>query len=143
MALCWLPSPTCFYNLRELVTSTTVILAPGACGKGVRKRSRAPQCRNPEDPMDPMDPVENAGRLNPMHRHNTSGLFSGKGPPIFHDFPGGRPRGAQGDPKRPKGTKKSPRGAQGEPNGRGGKSKSAQTRHCERFTASYHARIDQ
>ena len=29
-------------NLRELVTSTTVILAPGACGKGVRKRSQVP-----------------------------------------------------------------------------------------------------
>ena len=30
------------FDLRELVTSTTVILAPGACGRGVRKRSQVP-----------------------------------------------------------------------------------------------------
>ena len=47
----------------------------------------------------PEDPAESSGRLNPMHRHDTSGLFAGKGPSIFYDFQGETQGGGPGEPK--------------------------------------------
>ena len=51
---------------------------------------------------DPADPGMNSGRLNPMHQANTSGLFSGKGPPNFNDFQGEAQGEGQGSLRRPK-----------------------------------------
>ena len=69
--------------------------------------------------------MKNSGRLNPMHRHNTSGLFSGKGPPIFHDFPGEAQGGGPGEPKAiqrgPREPKRAPGEPKGSPMGGGGK----------------------
>ena len=66
-------------------------------------------------------PAENSGRLDSVHRRDTSGPFSGIPPPCTFQFFmifRGRPREqAQGTPRRPKGAKRSPRGAQGEPKG--------------------------
>ncbi len=72
-----------------------------------------------------MNPLKSSGRLNPMHRHNTSGLFSGKGPPIFHDFPGEAQGGGPGEPKAiqrgPREPKRAPGEPKGSPMGGGGK----------------------
>ena len=57
------------------------------------------------------NPAKSSGNGNPMHRHETSGLFSGKGPPNFSDFQGETQGRGLGEPK----TGTSPRGAQGEP----------------------------
>ena len=105
-------------SLRELVTSTTVILAPGACGKGVRKRSQVPISR---------ESAESGGEFWEARfcaPHRVQITFSRKGPPICYDFQGETQGEAQGSPRRPKegqgapkGAKKSPRGAQGEPEG--------------------------
>ena len=64
-----------------------------------------------------MNPEKSSGRLNPMHRHNTSGLFSGKGPPIFHDFPGEAQGGGPGEPKAIQRGPREPKRAPGEPKG--------------------------
>ena len=81
-------------------------------------RSRAvvddPDAADPVDPLDPLDPVDpgmNSKDGNPMRRHGTSGLFSSKGPPNFHDFQGETQGRGLGEPQ----AGPSPRGAQGEP----------------------------
>ena len=58
-----------------------------------------------------LNTVENSRNGNPMHRHETSGLFSSKRPPNFHDFQGETQGRGLGEPK----TGTSPTGAQGEP----------------------------
>ncbi len=55
-----------------------------------------------EDPADPADPGMSSGRLNAMHQADTSGLFSGKGPPNFIDFQGEAQGEGQGSLRRPK-----------------------------------------
>ena len=61
--------------------------------------------------------VMSSGRLNPKHRHDTSGQFAGKGPHMFHDFPGGGREEARGSPRRPKEGQGTPKGAKRTPRG--------------------------
>ena len=64
--------------MSELVTSTAVILAPGACGQGFGSAVRYPFPRDPGNPGNPGNSEENSGRLNPMHRRDTSGQLGRK-----------------------------------------------------------------
>ncbi len=124
------------FILRELVTSTTVILAPGACGQGVRKRSHVPTLAGKfRAPAGKFRALAGKFRAPAAKFRAPAGKFwalaskfralAGKfrGRPVGPPVGGGRPVGP--------------------PVGGGGKSKSAQTRHYERFTSSYHAQIDQ
>ena len=109
-------------NLRELVTSTTVILAPGACGRGVRKRSSCTHFRGIRGIAGIRLRVVGGSIL--CAGATLLAGFPVKDLPFFMIFKG-RPREeAQGTPRRPKesqgapkGVKRSPRGAQGEPKG--------------------------
>ena len=65
--------------------------------RGFVSAVRSPFCTGVDGLM--MIPAENSGRLDSVHRRDTSGPFSGKGPPIFHDFQGGTP----GTPRDPQG----------------------------------------
>ena len=97
-------------NLRELVTSTTVILAPGACGQGVRKRSQV------------ITHFRGIRGIRLIRRRIPGGSIRCTGTTLlacslvmdlqFLMIFQGRPREeAQGSPRRPnpKGTKKSPK----------------------------------
>ena len=66
-----------------------------------------------------LNPAESSGRLDSVHRRDTFGQFSGKGPHIFHDLPGwgqgggsGEPEATQRGPRHAKGSQKDPQGSQ-------------------------------
>ena len=54
---------------------------------------------------------KSSGMLDVVHRHETSGPFSGKGPSNFHDFQGETQGASLGDPKATKGSQKEPQGS--------------------------------
>ena len=89
------------YHLREIVASTTVILAPCPCGQRVRKRSQVPISG---------ESGESGGQFREATPHEDVAVFSGKGISIFHDFQRETQGGGPGSPGRPKEAQGAPKG---------------------------------
>ena len=128
--------------MRELVTSTTVILAPGACGQGVRKRSQVPTLASVE--LCSLRSLIIPGGSILCTGATLLAIFPVKDLTFFMISQEGGRKEARGSPRRPKegqGTpkeaKRTPRGARKQVHGAKKMPKGGQEEQTETNTIYY------